>query len=230
MKRSTLAFAAAITVLAALMYSAASAEDKAMMKHEPVSRAYLHHYNLPSSGVALEGYCPVAYFAVNKPVMGKKEFASDYNGVTYYLDPRERRCEKSVSDENPDSRKFLPAYGGWCATGMREHDKFPVDPRNFKIVDGNPKTLLIPNCKLFIKLKWKAWSPKHVVELITFNHPRSTLEPTNKSLRSAIRPHREQLSGGLIKRMQLAKSSTLEATVGKYPVTRTSEIRLGTKT
>ena len=40
------------------------------------SRAYLHSYNLPSSGVALEGYCPVAYFAANKPVLGKAEYAS----------------------------------------------------------------------------------------------------------------------------------------------------------
>lgn len=131
MKRYTLTLAAAITVLAALMFSAASAEEKAMMKHEPVSRAYLHNYNLPSSGVALEGYCPVAYFAVNKPVLGKKEFASDYNGVTYYLVNADA---KQAFDENPE--KYLPAYGGWCATGMREHDKFPVDPRNFKIVDG----------------------------------------------------------------------------------------------
>ena len=44
------------------------------------SRAYLHSFNLPSSGVALEGYCPVAYFAVNKPVRGKSENASSNSG------------------------------------------------------------------------------------------------------------------------------------------------------
>ena len=53
-------------------------------KQAEQSRAYLHGYNLPSSGVALEGYCPVAYFAVNKPVRGKAEFASTYKGVTYH--------------------------------------------------------------------------------------------------------------------------------------------------
>lgn len=131
MKRTTLTFAVTFAVLAAWMFGAAHAGDKAMRKHEPVSRAYLHNYNLPSSGVALEGYCPVAYFAVNKPVRGRKEFASDYNDVTYYLVNADA---KKAFDKNP--AKYLPAYGGWCATGMAVKDKFPVDPRNFKIVDG----------------------------------------------------------------------------------------------
>ena len=32
--------------------------------------------------------------------------------------------------------KYLPEYGGWCAFGMSKGEKFPVDPENFKIVDG----------------------------------------------------------------------------------------------
>lgn len=95
------------------------------------SRAYLHSYNLASSGVALEGYCPVAYFAVNKPVRGKPEFASTYNGVTYYLVSADA---KKIFDNDPE--KYLPAFGGWCAFGMSVEDKFPVDPTNFKIVNG----------------------------------------------------------------------------------------------
>lgn len=95
------------------------------------SRAYLHSYNLPSSGLALEGYCPVAYFAVNKPVRGKPEYASQYNGVTYHLVSANA---KKAFEADPE--KYIPAYGGWCAFGMSVSDKFPVDPTNFKIVDG----------------------------------------------------------------------------------------------
>lgn len=95
------------------------------------SRAYLHSYNLPSNGVALEGYCPVAYFAVNKPVMGKPEYASTHNDVTYHFVSADA---KQAFDDDPE--KYVPAYGGWCAFGMAIGDKFPVDPRNFKIVDG----------------------------------------------------------------------------------------------
>ncbi|MBT8485045.1 MAG: YHS domain-containing protein [Phycisphaerales bacterium] len=95
------------------------------------SRAYLNSFNLPSSGVAIEGYCPVAYFAVNKPVKGKSEFASDYAGVTYHFVSADA---KRAFDANPT--KFLPAYGGWCAFGMSIGDKFPIDPHAFKIVNG----------------------------------------------------------------------------------------------
>lgn len=95
------------------------------------SRAYLHNNNIPSSGVALEGYCPVAYFAVNKPVMGKKQFSSTHKDVTYYFVSADA---KKLFDKSPE--KYVPAYGGWCAFGMAVGDKFPVDPTRFKIVDG----------------------------------------------------------------------------------------------
>lgn len=95
------------------------------------SRAYLHSYSLPSSGVALEGYCPVAYFAVDKAVRGKPEYASTHNDVTYHFVSDDAR---SMFELNPE--KHIPAFGGWCAFGMSIQDKFPVDPTNFKIVDG----------------------------------------------------------------------------------------------
>ncbi len=95
------------------------------------SVAYHKAYNVPAHGVALDGYCPVAYFAVNKPVRGKKEHSSTHDGITYYLVSADA---KAAFDKDPD--KYVPAYGGWCAYGMSVEDKFPVDPRNFKIVDG----------------------------------------------------------------------------------------------
>ena len=81
--------------------------------------------------MALEGYCPVAYFAVDKAVRGKPEYASTYNGVTYHLVSAEAQ---RAFEEDPE--RYLPAYGGWCAFGMAVEDKFPVDPTNFKIVNG----------------------------------------------------------------------------------------------
>ena len=95
------------------------------------SRAYLNSNNIPSSGLALEGYCPVAYFAVDKAIRGKAEHASTYEGVTYHFVSSDA---KDAFDKEP--AKYVPAYGGWCAFGMAVEDKFPVDPTNFKIVDG----------------------------------------------------------------------------------------------
>jgi hypothetical protein len=41
---------------------------------------------------------------------------------------------KRMFDRNPE--KYIPAYGGWCAYGMAVQDKFPIDPTNFKVVNG----------------------------------------------------------------------------------------------
>ncbi len=106
----------------------ASVADDAMAS---TSRAYLHSYNLPSSGVALEGYCPVAYFAADKALRGSPEFASTFEGVTYYFVSADA---KKMFDKEPS--KYLPEFGGWCAFGMAVSDKFPVDPTLFKVVDG----------------------------------------------------------------------------------------------
>ncbi|MEM7229059.1 MAG: YHS domain-containing (seleno)protein [Planctomycetota bacterium] len=95
------------------------------------SYAYHNAKNLPASGVALDGYCPVAYFAVNDAVLGDPKFASTHDGVTYHFVSADA---KHAFDSNP--AKYVPAYGGWCAFGMAVEDKFPVDPRNFKIVNN----------------------------------------------------------------------------------------------
>ncbi len=119
---------AALVMLVGLTVWAASTPES---ETNVASRAYLHSYSLPSSGLALEGYCPVAYFAVNKPVRGKPQYPSTYNDVTYHFVSADA---KKAFDSDPN--KYIPAFGGWCAFGMAVQDKFPVDPRNFKIVNG----------------------------------------------------------------------------------------------
>jgi len=114
--------------------------NKKMDKHATVqkvemaskmSRAYLNNQNVPSSGIALDGYCPVAYVAANKAIKGKPEYLSTHNGIDYLFINADA---KAMFDKEPT--KFLPAYGGWCALGMALGDKFPVDPTNFKVIDG----------------------------------------------------------------------------------------------
>ena len=97
---------------------------------DQVSRAYLHSFNLPSHGVALEGFSPVSYFD-GVAERGDALFAVEHNGVTYHLTGADQ-----VATFQANPAKFEPALGGWCAFGMAVQDKFPVDPTNFKIVDG----------------------------------------------------------------------------------------------
>lgn len=121
------------------------------------SRAYLHGYNLPSSGVAIEGYCPVAYFAVNKPVRGKPEYASTYNGVTYHLVSADA---KAAFEADPE--KYIPAFGGWCAFGMAAQDKLPVDPTSFKIVDGK-LMLFLKNASVDALKRWNNGDERELI-------------------------------------------------------------------
>lgn len=91
----------------------------------------LAHYAIDSNRLGLQGYCPVAYFAVNKPVKGSPDYPVNYRGVTYYIVSAEAAEEFR---KNPS--KYEPAYGGWCATGMSVEQKFPIDPHSFKIVEN----------------------------------------------------------------------------------------------
>ncbi len=147
----------AAALLVAVALSSSFDAGAAPSTAEGESRAYLHSYNLPSSGLAIDGYCPVAYFAVNKPLRGKKEFSSTFDDVTYHFVSADA---KKTFDKNPE--KYLPAYGGWCAFGMAVSDKFPVDPTNFKIVDGR-LMLFLKNKNVDARALWDKGDERELV-------------------------------------------------------------------
>ncbi|MBS1662053.1 MAG: YHS domain protein [Bacteroidetes bacterium] len=91
-----------------------------------------HQYNLEKSGLAIEGYDPVAYFAAGKAIEGRKELSLQVDGVTYqFSTPQNRDLFKA----NPT--KYEPQYGGWCAYAMgAKGEKVEVDPGTFKVLDG----------------------------------------------------------------------------------------------
>ena len=88
-------------------------------------------FNLPADKLALAGHDPVAYFAQGKAMKGSAEITSLYRGVTYRFASEESRALFATTPE-----KFLPTYGGWCATAMAKGEKVEIDPTNFKVTDG----------------------------------------------------------------------------------------------
>lgn len=93
--------------------------------------ASVREHNLSKGSLALGGHDPVAYFDSGKAEVGKPEFMSRFRGVTYTFATPERRGAFAANPE-----KYLPAYGGWCATAMADGRKVDVDPANFKITGG----------------------------------------------------------------------------------------------
>jgi YHS domain-containing protein len=89
------------------------------------------HFNL-ESGIAINGYDPVAYFTQNKAVKGKKELAVFNQGIVYYFSSE---ANKEAFKAAPF--KYEPEYGGWCAYAMGQNgEKVTVDPETFKILNG----------------------------------------------------------------------------------------------
>ena len=124
-------FPVAVLALTLLVGACASQSPAPIRVKGSSSVAYHRAHNVPSHGVAIEGYCPVAYHAVGGPVRGQAQYAAEYEGITYWM-----ASEGALDLFRADPAKYIPAYGGWCAFGMSVEDKFPIDPHSFEIVDG----------------------------------------------------------------------------------------------
>lgn len=99
---------------------------------------------LAGPGLAIHGYDAVSFFA-GRPVAGSARYQVAYDGATYRFATQEHHDEFKA-----DPRKFVPAYGGYCAYGAALGKKFDGDPRYWKIVDGT----LYLNLNEDIQSKW----------------------------------------------------------------------------
>ena len=96
-----------------------------------VLSAQSHSYSIDDSKIALEGYSPVSYIDDGVAQIGKKEYKSTYDGVTYYFTSKN---QQNTFDANPS--KYKAQYGGWCAFAVSLGAKFQPDPSRFRVVNG----------------------------------------------------------------------------------------------
>ncbi len=87
--------------------------------------------NTDDSKIALQGYSPVSYLDLNLAQRGSKAFKSEVNGLAYYFTDA---AQKAKFDANP--QKYLPQFGGWCATGIAVGANFRTDPNKFLVRNG----------------------------------------------------------------------------------------------
>ena len=83
------------------------------------------------NAAALQGYDPVAYFTEGKAVPGTWVFFVTYRDSMYRFASQEN--EKLF---RADPERYLPQYGGFCAFGMSNNVKLPLDPEAWQIRDG----------------------------------------------------------------------------------------------
>jgi YHS domain-containing protein len=87
--------------------------------------------NLDKSGVAIQGYDPVAFFTDHKPVKGDPKFVSKRDGAVYFFASKEHK-----ELFNADPAKYEPVFGGYCAYGVSRNKLVEIDVDAFQIVDG----------------------------------------------------------------------------------------------
>ncbi len=87
--------------------------------------------NLDSSGVAIQGYDPVAFFTDSKPVKGDPKFVSKRDGAIYFFASKEHK-----ELFNADPAKYEPVFGGYCAYGVSRDRLVEIDVDAFQIVNG----------------------------------------------------------------------------------------------
>ncbi|MGR3622685.1 YHS domain-containing (seleno)protein [Pseudophaeobacter sp.] len=109
--------------------------------------------NASSTGLAMQGYDPVAYFTDGAPAKGSYKITSIFNDATYRFASEEHKAQ---FEANPEA--YLPAYGGYCAFGTAMGFKFDGDPNHWKIVDNT----LYLNLSQDIQTRWEGDIPGFV--------------------------------------------------------------------
>ncbi len=80
--------------------------------------------------LAIEGFDAVGYFLAQKPMLGKAEISSEWDGKIWRF---HNEYHKELFLENPE--RFAPKYRGYCAFGMSRNLLGNGNPQNWSIVD-----------------------------------------------------------------------------------------------
>jgi YHS domain-containing protein len=87
--------------------------------------------NKDKTGLALQGYDPVAYFTDGKPVKGDAKFTASYRGATYRFASDEH---KKMFEADP--AKYEPQFGGYCGYAASINKISPISPHFWQVLDG----------------------------------------------------------------------------------------------
>lgn len=105
------------------------------------------------SGIAIEGYDPVAYFEAGQPVEGDSAHAYEWMGATWHFASAENRDRFAA-----EPHKYAPQYGGYCAWAVANGYTASIDPDAWAVVDGK----LYLNYSLDVQQQWQQDVPGNI--------------------------------------------------------------------
>ncbi|MGH6797274.1 MAG: YHS domain-containing (seleno)protein [Roseiarcus sp.] len=106
-----------------------------------------------SSGFAIGGYDPVAYFTDGKPAKGSFLYQYRWHDATWLFASAELRDAFTAAPE-----KYAPQYGGFCAYAVSHNSTADIDPAAWSIVDGK----LYLNYNKVVRVLWNQDIPGHI--------------------------------------------------------------------
>jgi YHS domain-containing protein len=99
-------------------------------KVSPVSWGWWGDVNT-SSGLALQGYDPVAYFEAGTSTPGDSQFTHDWGGATWQFSSARNR---DLFAETPES--YSPQFGGFCSFAVSKGVTADISPSAWHIEGG----------------------------------------------------------------------------------------------
>lgn len=107
-----------------------------------------------SSGAAINGYDPVAYFTEKKAVKGITSHSFKWNGAEWRFANVENMATFRTAPE-----KYAPKYGGYCAYAVSRGYTAPTDPDAWSVVDG----ALYLNYSKGVRSRWNSDQAANIV-------------------------------------------------------------------
>jgi len=104
-------------------------------------------------GVAVKGYDMVAYFTQHKPVKGSSSYKHTWKDAQWRFSSQENL---DLFKANPE--QYAPQYGGYCAWAVAHNSTAGIDPKAWKIIEGN----LYLNYSLKIQKQWSEDIPGYI--------------------------------------------------------------------
>jgi len=90
-----------------------------------------HNLNTDFQGTMVEGYDVVAYYTVADAVKGSEDISVDWLGGKWFFANNEHRDLFLA-----DPAKYVPQYGGYCASASVSGDHSFINPQSWRIVDN----------------------------------------------------------------------------------------------
>ncbi len=112
-------------------------------------------YSNSSTGIAINGYDPVAYFTEHMPVAGSAEISALWKGAKWHF---ANDANRQTFLAMPD--KYAPQYGGYCAFAVSYGSTATTVPEAWTIVDGK----LYLNNSLGVRSRWNTDQPGYIAK------------------------------------------------------------------